>query len=107
MQELVVHDMWFQEDGATRHTERRIMDLLKGKFGKHFISCSEPLNFPPRSCDLTPLDYFLWVYGEAHIYTDKPASIGALEDNIEAFIRLYRSKFLKEYGAVAFNICMK
>ena len=31
----------------------------------------------------TPLDYFLWGYVNA----DKHASIDALEDNIEAFIR--------------------
>ena len=30
---------------------------------------------------------FLWGYVKAHVYTDKPASIDALEDNIEAFIR--------------------
>ena len=33
-----------------------------------------------------PLDIFLWGYVKAHVYTDKPASIDALEDNIEAFI---------------------
>ena len=36
---------------------------------------------------LTPLDYFLWGYVKAHVYTDKPASIDALQDNIEAFVR--------------------
>ena len=61
------------------------MDLLRGEFGEHFISRSGPVNGPPRSCDLTPLDNFLWVCIKAH--TDKPASIEALEDNIEAFIR--------------------
>ena len=34
-----------------------------------------------------PLDYFLGDYVKVHVYTDKPASIGALEDKIEAFIR--------------------
>ncbi|KAL7726609.1 hypothetical protein ACLKA6_010474 [Drosophila palustris] len=33
------------------------------------------------------LDYFLWSHVKAHVYTDKPASIDALEDNIEVFIR--------------------
>ena len=37
--------------------------------------------------DLTPLNYFLLGYVKAHVYTDKPASFDALEDNIEAFIR--------------------
>ena len=62
------------------------MDLLRGEFGEHFISRSGPVNWPPRSYDLTPLDYFLWGYVKAHVYIDKSTIIDALEDNIEAFI---------------------
>ena len=59
------------------------MDLLRAEFGEHFFSHSELVNWPRRSSDLTPLDYFLWGYVKAHAYTDKPASIDALEANIE------------------------
>ena len=45
MQELDLHDMCFQQDGATCHTARITMDLLRGEFGEHFIS--EPFNWPP------------------------------------------------------------
>ena len=79
--------MWFQQDGATCHTAHLTMDLLRGEFDEHFISRSGPLNLSPRSCDLKPLGYFLWGYVKAHIYIDRPVSINALEDNIEAFIR--------------------
>ena len=64
------------------------MDLLRGVFGEHFISRSGPINWPPRSYDLTPLDYFLWRYVKAHVYTDKSASI-------EAFIREISAEMLK------------
>ena len=43
--------------------------------------------WPPRSCNLTPLEKFLEGFVKAHVYTDKLASIDALEDNIEVFIR--------------------
>ena len=59
MQELGLHDMWFQQNGATYHTARATMDLLRSEFGERFISRSGPVNWPPRSCDLTLLDYFL------------------------------------------------
>ena len=65
MQELDLHDMWFQLDGATCHTERVTIDLLSGEFGEHFFSPSRAVNWPPRSCDLTPLEYV-----EAHVYVD-------------------------------------
>ncbi|GFT60046.1 hypothetical protein TNCV_2687251 [Trichonephila clavipes] len=54
-----VQELWFQQDGATCHTARATIDLLKDTFGDRLISRFEPVNWPPRSCDLTPLDYFL------------------------------------------------
>ncbi|GFT51721.1 DUF4817 domain-containing protein [Trichonephila clavipes] len=59
--ELNNHDvqkLWFQQDGATCHTARATIDLLKDTFGDRLISRFGPVNWPPRSCDLTPLDYF-------------------------------------------------
>ncbi|GFY24194.1 uncharacterized protein TNCV_1012471 [Trichonephila clavipes] len=55
-----VQELWFQQDGATCHTARATIDLLKETFGDRLISRFGPVNRPPRSCDLTPLDYFLW-----------------------------------------------
>ncbi|GFS93887.1 uncharacterized protein TNCV_5053421 [Trichonephila clavipes] len=54
-----VQELWFQQDGATCHTARATIDLLKDTFGDRLISRFGPVNWSPRSCDLTPLDYFL------------------------------------------------
>ncbi|GFT70589.1 RNase H domain-containing protein [Trichonephila clavipes] len=54
-----VQELWFQQDGATCHTARATIDLLKDTFGDRLISRFGPVNWPPRSCDSTPLDYFL------------------------------------------------
>ena len=77
MQELGLHDLWFQQDSAIYHTVYAI-DLLKDEFDEHFILRSVPVNWQPKSCDLTPLDYFLWGYVKAYIYKGKPVSINAL-----------------------------
>ncbi|GFT65002.1 uncharacterized protein TNCV_3615041 [Trichonephila clavipes] len=53
-----VQELWFQQNGATCHTARATIDLLKDTFGDRLISRSGPVNWPPRSCELTPLDYF-------------------------------------------------
>ena len=42
--------------------------------------------WPPRSCDLTPLDYYLWIAVKDKCYADKPESIDALKDNIRETI---------------------
>ncbi|GFY33452.1 DUF4817 domain-containing protein [Trichonephila clavipes] len=76
--ELNNHDaqkLWFQQDGATCHTARATIDLLKDTFGDRLISRFGPVNWPPRSCDLTPLDYFLWGYVKSLVYEDKPQTL--------------------------------
>ncbi|GFY09567.1 hypothetical protein TNCV_4322451 [Trichonephila clavipes] len=77
-----VQELWFQQDGATCHTARATIDLLKDTFGDRLISRFGPVNWPPRSCDLTPLDYFLWGYVKSLVYADKPQTLDHLEGNI-------------------------
>ncbi|GFX81485.1 transposable element Tc3 transposase [Trichonephila clavipes] len=81
-----VQELWFQQDGATCHTARAIIDLLKDTFGDRLISRFGPVSWPPRSCDLTPLDYFLWGYVKSLVYADKPQTLDHLEDNIRRVI---------------------
>ncbi|GFW41454.1 cytochrome P450 18a1 [Trichonephila clavipes] len=73
--ELNNHDdqeLWFQQDGAACHTARATIYLLKDTFGDRLISRFGPVNWPPRTCDLTALDYFLWGYVKSLVYADKP-----------------------------------
>ncbi|GFT27138.1 DUF4817 domain-containing protein [Trichonephila clavipes] len=77
-----VQELWFQQDGATCHIALATIDLLKYTFGDRLISRFGPVNWPPRSCDLTPLNYFLWGYVKSLVYADKPQTLDHLEDNI-------------------------
>ncbi|GFY32213.1 putative transposable element [Trichonephila clavipes] len=97
--ELNTHDvqeLWFQQDGATCHTARATIDLLKDTFGDRLISRFGPVNCPPRSCDLTPLDYFLWGYVKSMVYVDKPQTLDDLEDNIRRVIANIRPQMLEK-----------
>ncbi|GFU25642.1 transposable element Tc3 transposase [Trichonephila clavipes] len=82
----ILQELWFQQDGATCHTARVTIELLKDTFGDRLISHFGPVNWPPRSCELTPLDYFLWGYVKSLVYVDKPQTLGHLEDNIRRVI---------------------
>ena len=42
--------------------------------------------WPPRSYDLTPLDYYLWGAIKDKCYADKPEAIDAVKDNIREAI---------------------
>ncbi|GFW93357.1 uncharacterized protein TNCV_2604751 [Trichonephila clavipes] len=85
-----VQEPWFQQDGASCPTARATIDLLKDTFGDRLISRFGPVNWPPRSCDLSPLDYFLWGYA------DKPQTLDHLEDNIRRVIADIRPQMLEK-----------
>ncbi|GFT48481.1 hypothetical protein TNCV_3383401 [Trichonephila clavipes] len=73
------------------------IDLLKDTFGDRLISRFGPVNWPPRSCDLTPIDYFLWGYIESLVYADKPQTLDHLEDNIRRVIADIRPQMLEKF----------
>ncbi|GFT12007.1 integrase catalytic domain-containing protein [Trichonephila clavipes] len=91
-----IRELWFQQDGATYHTARATIDLLKDTFGDRLISRFGPVNWPPRSCDLTPLDYFLLVYVKSLVYADKPQTLDHLEDNIRHVIADIRPQMFEK-----------
>ncbi|GFX12094.1 transposable element Tc3 transposase [Trichonephila clavipes] len=92
-----VQELWFQQDSATCHTARATIDLLKDIFGDRLFSRFGPVNWPPRSCDLTPLDYFLWGYVKSLVYVDKPQTLDHLEDNIRRVIADIRPQMLESH----------
>ncbi|GFV46872.1 putative DD41D transposase [Trichonephila clavipes] len=93
---LPVAELGFQQDGATCHTARATIDLLKDAFGDRLISPFGSVNWPPRSCDLTPLDFFLWGYVKSLVYADKPQTLDHLEDNICRVIADIRPQMLEK-----------
>lgn len=86
---------WFQQDGATSHTARETMNLLRERFEERIISRHGPINWPPRSCDLTPLDFFLWGYVKSLVYTNNPQTSDDLKVNITRVIREIQPNLLE------------
>ena len=48
---------------------------LSTHLSKHLILHFVPVNWPPRSCDITALDLFLCLYVKSKVLVDKPATI--------------------------------
>ena len=91
-----VQELWFQRNGATCHTARATIDLLKEMFGNRIVSRIGQDNWPPRLWDLTPLHYYLWGYVKLLVYADKPETIVHLEDNIRRVIDNIRPQMLEK-----------
>jgi hypothetical protein len=65
-------NVWFQQDGATAHTSRRSLRILREMFPGHIVSLRGVKGWPPRLPDLTPYDFFLWSYIKAQVYEYGP-----------------------------------
>lgn len=59
--EAVRQVMWIQHDGAPAHYSRQVRDYLNNVFPDKWIGRNGPVQWPPRSPDLTSLDFF---YGD-------------------------------------------
>ena len=81
-----IGNIWFQQNGAMCHTAEATLDVLRPVFEDRIISRRADVVWPPRSCDLTLLDYYLWVVVKDKSYADKPKTIDALKDNIREAI---------------------
>jgi len=73
---------FFQQDGARAHTANETIQYLQEYFDDRVISKNAIINFPPRSCDLTPLDFFVWPFIKNSIYKTPIASLQELQDRI-------------------------
>uniref|UniRef100_V5I868 Transposable element Tc1 transposase n=1 Tax=Anoplophora glabripennis TaxID=217634 RepID=V5I868_ANOGL len=76
--------IWFQQDGAPPHFGIDVRRYLDEMFPNRWIGRRGTVEWPPRSPDLTPLDYFLWGYLKERVYQDRPDNIENLKNKIRA-----------------------
>lgn len=77
-----ISNVYFQQDGATCHTSGETIQVVNEMFEGRVISKNGDVNWPPRSCDLTPLDFFLWGFIKGKVYANQPDTIEKLKANI-------------------------
>jgi hypothetical protein len=61
---------------------RQAQQVLDGRYPDSWIGRGEPLNWPARSPDLTPLDYFLWGHMQNYVYRELVNSLEQLDDRL-------------------------
>ena len=77
----------FQQDGAPPHWSRNVRDYLNETFPNRWIGRDGPIPWPPRSPDITPLDFFFWGYVKDQVYSTRVDSIEHLKERIRNAIR--------------------
>lgn len=74
--------MIWQQDGAPPHNCLLVTNYLNQVFPNRWIGTNGPIRWPPRSPDLTPLDFFIWGYLKDSVYTRRPQNLEDLKAKI-------------------------
>ena len=86
----------FLQDGAPPHYVNIVRDLLNTTFPGRWIGRRGPYDWPARSPDLTPCDFFLWGWAKDKVYRREPRTIDELEDAIHDVISNVPVEFLRK-----------
>ena len=82
--------IWWAQDGAPAHRLIEVRDRLNAVFGNNrIIGLGHDVEWPPRSPDLTPCDFFLWGYIKDKVFSTPPRDIDEL-----------RQKIIREFNAL-------
>lgn len=71
-------EMWY--------AELEITQLLHERFPSSAISRTGDQNWPPRSYDLTPCEFFLWGLMKTSVYANQPTTIPGLKEEIRRVV---------------------
>ncbi|KAJ4451991.1 hypothetical protein ANN_03475 [Periplaneta americana] len=78
----------FQQDGAPPHWSMNFRRSFNATFPNRWIGRDEPIWWPQRSPDLTPLDFFLWGYVKDRVFATPLNDIVELRTRIRDVIAI-------------------
>ncbi len=82
------NETWFQQDGASPHWLLTVRNYLDQIFPHRWIGRGGPTEWPPRSPDLTPLDFFFWGYLKSKVYETPVQNLQELQNRIVHYAQL-------------------
>lgn len=72
----------FMQDGAPPHIARNVREFIQDRFGDRVISRYFHHSWPPRSPDLTPMDFWFWGFLKSAVYRHQPVDLENLRQSI-------------------------
>ena len=78
-----IDDLIFMQDGAPPHFALTVRAWLDQHFSGRWLGRRGPHEWPPRSPDLTPCDFYLWGYTKEEVLKTKPRTLEDLEIRIQ------------------------
>lgn len=74
--------IFFMQDGAPPHYASGVRQWLDENFPARWIGRRGAIDWPARSPDLSPADFFLWGYLKDIVYKTKPRNLHELKQSI-------------------------
>jgi hypothetical protein len=75
--------MWFVHDGAPPHFLLIVTQHLNQTFGEQWIGRGGPVNWPARSPDLNPSDFWLWGQLKSAVYSARVSDLEVSKQRVE------------------------
>lgn len=91
--EMDLEEVVYMHDGAPAHYARVVRHYLDETFPDRWIGRRGWIDWPARSPDLTPADFFLWGVVKDRVYATKPQSLQALKDAVTTQMRSLPQRF--------------
>lgn len=88
----VINGMWYQMDGCPAHYSRNVREWMSRRFPRRWIGRGGTVSWPPRSPDLTPLDFYLWGNVKRLCYS---TAVNSREELVDRITRAFDQLKLK------------
>ncbi len=90
-------DQIFMQDGATPHTAKSTLELLKKYFGDRIISYKTENFWPLNSPDFNICDFYLWGDTKDKVFKEKPNNVEELKIKIIKVFSEIKKNFRKSH----------
>ena len=88
-------DVFFQQDGAPPYWGVDVCRFLDETFPNRWIGRDGPIPWPPRSPDITPLDYFFWGFVKEKVFNTRVCGLDELKVRINDTVLMIDPENLK------------
>lgn len=99
---------YFQQDGATAHTAHATIEFLQRYFNNNRLISRN--RWPPRSPDLTPLDFFLFGYLKNTVFKTPLHTLPELQDAITNAVNSVTEEMIRNVFnslKTRINVCLQ
>ena len=98
-------DLYIQQDGAPAHYAVSVRKWLDEHFPDRRIDRRGFVEWPARSPELTPLDFFLWGVLKNQVFSDKPKTLNDLKEKIINALKDITPEMCKKVTESIFKQC--